>query len=144
MALGFWDVGPFDNDDAADFAGDLDVVTADARVEMVGRVLDRVVTTSDDVDMWHIPKAIAAAALIAAQCPGGDATCPIYGPSTPMPRFPNSLKDLAIDALDNVLASSSWRAVEWNDALQGEQWRRNIIALRKVLDPPQRETLFEI
>jgi hypothetical protein len=64
-ALGFWDVGPFDNDDAADFAGDLDAVTADARIEMVGRVLDRVATANDDVDMWHIPKAVAAAALIA-------------------------------------------------------------------------------
>jgi hypothetical protein len=143
-ALGFWDVGPFDNDDAADFAGDLDAVTADARIEMVGRALDRVVTANDDVDMWHIPKAVAAAALIAAQCPGGEATCPIYGPSTPMPQFPNSLKGLAIDALDNVLAASSWRAVEWNDVSKGEQWRRNIIALRNLLDPPQRETLFEI
>jgi hypothetical protein len=81
-ALGFWDVGPFDNDDAADFAGDLDAVAADARIEMVGRALERVVTTNDDVDMWHIPKAVAAAALIAAQCPGGEAICPIYGPST--------------------------------------------------------------
>ncbi|MFI7080448.1 DUF4259 domain-containing protein [Micromonospora sp. NPDC049903] len=139
--MGFWDVGPFDNDDAADFAGDLDVVAEDVRIEMVGRVLDRVVTANDDVDMG-IPKAVAAAALIAAQCPGGEATCPVYGPSTPMPQFPNSLRGLAVDALDNVLAASSWRAVEWNDAAKGQQWRRNIIALRNVLDPPQRETLF--
>ncbi|MFG1891492.1 DUF4259 domain-containing protein [Micromonospora sp. NPDC049051] len=143
-ALGFWDVGPFDNDDAADFAGDLDAAPADARMEMVGRALDRVVTADDDVDMWHIPKAVAAAALIAAQCAGGEATCSNYGPSTPMPQFPNSLKELAIDALDSVLAASPWRAANWNDVSQGEQWRRNIIALRNVLDPPQREALFEV
>ncbi|RKR86196.1 uncharacterized protein DUF4259 [Micromonospora pisi] len=142
--MGFWDVGPFDNDDAADFAGDLDAATADARIEMVCGALDRVVTANVDIDMWHISKAVAAAALIAAQCPGGEAACPIYGPSAPMPQFPNALKQLAIDALDNVLAASSWRAVEWNDVSKGSQWRGNIIALRNVLDPPQRETLFEI
>ncbi|KAB1161441.1 hypothetical protein F6X68_04410 [Micromonospora sp. AMSO12t] len=53
------------------------------------------------------------------------------------------MKELAIVALDNVLATSPWRAVEWNDASKGEQWRRNIIALRNILDPKQRETLFE-
>lgn len=37
VALGFWDVGPSDNDGAADFAGDLDAATADARIEMVYR-----------------------------------------------------------------------------------------------------------
>ncbi|MER5334196.1 DUF4259 domain-containing protein [Micromonospora sp. NPDC002717] len=142
--MGFWGVGPFDNDDAADFADDLDAATVDVRIEMVGSVLDRVVTAHDDIDMWHAPRAVAAAALVAAQCPGGRATCPIYGPSTPMPQFPSSLKQLAIDALDNVLAASAWRAPEWRDASNGSQWRRNIIALRNVLDPPQRETLFEI
>lgn len=142
--MGFWDVVPFDNDDAADFAGDLDAATAGARTGMVDRVLDRVVTTNDDIDGSHVPRAVAAAALIAAQCPGGAATCPIYGPFTPMPQFPSSLKQLAIDALDNVLAASPWQAVEWNDVSKGEQWRRNIIGLRNLLDPAQRETLFEI
>ncbi|MFG3701721.1 DUF4259 domain-containing protein [Micromonospora sp. NPDC047620] len=92
---GLLDVGPFDNDDAAaDFAGELDAVTADARIEMVGRVLGRVVTANNDVNMWHIPKAVAAAALIAAQCPGGEATGPIYGPSTPMPPLESCGKGL--------------------------------------------------
>jgi hypothetical protein len=45
--MGFWGVGPFDNDDAADFAGDLDEATADARIEMVGSTLERVARVTD-------------------------------------------------------------------------------------------------
>ncbi|MEU5943715.1 DUF4259 domain-containing protein [Micromonospora sp. NPDC047548] len=144
--MGFWDVSPFGNDDAADFAGDLDEATAEARIEMVGSVLDRIAiaSTTDDLDLGDAPRAVAAAALIAAQCPGGEPVCSNYGPSTPMPQFPGYLRRLAIDALDRVVTTPSWLAECWVEASSDSAWRQTINDLRNVLDPPQVETLFDL
>src|SRR5690348_7074160 len=38
-AMGTWDVEPFGNDDAADFANDLDEASTQDRIEMIGSVL---------------------------------------------------------------------------------------------------------
>jgi hypothetical protein len=70
--MGTWDAGPFGNDDAADFAGELDDAPAHTRIEMIGAVLERVANPAeDDPRLSDAPRAVAAAALIAAQCPGG-------------------------------------------------------------------------
>ncbi|WP_374238234.1 DUF4259 domain-containing protein [Actinoplanes sp. DH11] len=75
--MGTWGVGQFDNDDAADFAGDLDDAPAHVRIEMIGAVLERVADpATDDSRLSDAPRAVAAAALIAAPCPNG-------APSTP-------------------------------------------------------------
>ncbi len=141
--MGFWDVGPFDNDDAADFAAELDGAPAGARIDMVGRVLERVATADEDSDVWDAPRALAAAALIAAQRPGGEPVCSTYGPSTPMPQFPDYLIPLAVDSLDRVVATA-WLADNWTDAAHRMAWRRTIRDLRGVLQPPQRESLFDL
>ncbi|MEU9829731.1 DUF4259 domain-containing protein [Micromonospora chersina] len=141
--MGFWDVSPFGNDDAADFAGDLDEATVEARVELVGSVLERV-AHSTDPDIYDAPRAVAAAALVAAQRLGGEPTDSGYGPRTPMPQFPGYLGRLAIDALDRVIATPSWLADYWDVASQGAEWRRTVADLRNVLDPPQSETLFDL
>ncbi len=47
---------------------------------------------------------MAAAALIAAQCPGGDTIDTPYGPERPMPAFPNDLRMLADEALARVIS----------------------------------------
>lgn len=141
--MGTWDVGPFDNDDAADFAGELDDAPAQARIEMIGAVLERVADpTDDDSRLSDAPRAVAAAALVAAQCPGGVLVDPNYGPSTPMPQFPACLRDLAINALDSVISKPTWLAEAWNESPSGPEWRRTISDLRTILDPPQEETLF--
>ncbi|MFD6987164.1 DUF4259 domain-containing protein, partial [Streptomyces sp. NPDC059956] len=41
--MGTWDVGPFDNDTAADFGGDLDEVAAGEREGIVRSALTRVI-----------------------------------------------------------------------------------------------------
>lgn len=143
--MGTWDVGPFDNDDAADFAGELDDAPPQARIEMIGAVLKRVADPAGgDSRLSDAPRAVAAAALIAAQCPGGTPVDPNYGPSTPMPQLPTHLSDLAISALDTVITKPTWLAEAWNESPNGTQWRRTISDLRTVLDPPQRETLFAL
>lgn len=143
--MGTWDAGPFDNDDAADFAGELDDAPAQARIEMIGAVLERVADpTDDDSRLSDAPRAVAAAALIAAQCPGGSPVDPNYGPSTPMPQFPVYLRDLAIKALDSVTTKPTWLAEAWNEGPDGPEWHRAISELRTILDPPQEETLFAL
>ncbi|GGN85126.1 hypothetical protein GCM10010112_65200 [Actinoplanes lobatus] len=61
--MGTWDAGPFDNDDAADFAATLDDAPAHVRIEMIGSVLERVADpASDDSRLSDAPRAVAAAA----------------------------------------------------------------------------------
>jgi hypothetical protein len=143
--VGTWDAGPFGNDDAADFAGELDDASAQARIEMIGAVLERVADrTDDDSRLSDAPRAVAAAALIAAQCPGGVSVDPNYGPSTPMPQFPAHLRDLAVNALDSVVTRPTWLAEAWDESPGGPEWRRAISDLRTILDPPQEGTLFAL
>lgn len=145
--MGTWDIGPFDNDTAADFAGDLDEAAADEREPMVRRVLKRAADCADFLDVADAERAVAAAALVVAQHPDGEPACSNYGPSEPLPDFPADLRTLAIDALDQVVAELSELAELWGDAENGPKWRQDITRLRDVLDPripPQEEALFEI
>jgi hypothetical protein len=47
ITMGTWDVGPFDNDDAADFAGDLDDAASDERENLVRSTLKRAANAVD-------------------------------------------------------------------------------------------------
>ncbi|WP_033342974.1 DUF4259 domain-containing protein [Catenuloplanes japonicus] len=141
--MGTWDVSPFGNDDAADFAFELDDAPAHTRIEMIGAILERVAhPADDDPRLSDAPRAVAAAALITAQYPGGTPITSGYGPTAPMPEFPAYLRNLAIDALDRVITTPTWLAEAWGATPDGPAWRRTISELRKVLDPPQRESLF--
>ena len=142
--MGFWDASTFGNDDAADFALALDEASREARIEMVGAVLERVATSSltEDLSAVDAPRAVAAAALVAAQCPGGKPIPSPDGPTMPMPDFPADFQRLALQALDRLVTEPSWLASSWYDG--GSAWRRTVSDLRQVLDPPQTETLFEI
>ncbi|MCZ9353781.1 DUF4259 domain-containing protein [Streptomyces mutabilis] len=145
--MGTWDIGPFDNDTAADFAGDLDKAAVDEREPMVRRVLKRAADCADFPDAVDAERAVAAAALVVAQHPDGEPACSSYDPSEPLPDFPADLRTLAIDALDQVVAELSELAELWGDAKHGPKWRQDITRLRDVLDPPippQEEALFEI
>ncbi|MFF7205469.1 DUF4259 domain-containing protein [Streptomyces sp. NPDC008141] len=145
--MGTWDVGPFDNDTAADFAGDLDEAASDERESMILGVLKRAANPADYLDTPDAERAVAAAALVVAQHPAGEPACSNYGPSEPLPEFPADLRTLAVDALDQVVAELSELAELWGEAPDGPKWRRGITRLRDVLDPPiplQEDALFEI
>jgi len=143
QVMGTWAVEPFGNDDAADFAFELDDAPAAARIEMIGAVLERV-AHDDDHRLLDPPRAVAAAALVAAQCPAGAPVTSTSGPRTPMPRFPGDLRGLAVQALDRVVEAPTWLTEAWDESPDGPAWRRTIADLRKVLDPPQREALFDL
>lgn len=145
--MGTWDIGPFDNDTAADFGGDLDEAALEERESMIRDVLKRASDPARYLDTPDGERAVAAAALVVAQHPDGEPTCSNYGPSEPLPELPVDLRTLAVDALDQVVSTLSELAELWGEAADGPKWRQDITRLRDVLDPPippQEEALFEI
>lgn len=136
--MGTWDTGPFDNDSAADFAGDLDEAAPEAREALIRGVLLRARDTTGL--LWEAEAAVAAAALIAAQCPGGTPLDPIYGPASPMPAFSPDLRLLAEEALARVAAGDG-PAPGWFAPRKSRAWRSHIHDLRSILAPPPQPQL---
>ncbi|MEU4169316.1 DUF4259 domain-containing protein [Streptomyces sp. NPDC026665] len=148
--MGTWDIGPFDNDTAADFAGDLDESPREERAAMIRSVLQRAADHGEELITPDAERAVAAAALVVAQHPDGEPVCSGYGPSEPLPELPVELRTLAVDALDQVIAELSEIAELWDEVPDGPKWRQGVVRLRDVLDPPvppippQEETLFDV
>ncbi|MEU5289396.1 DUF4259 domain-containing protein [Streptomyces sp. NPDC020755] len=145
--MGTWDTGPFDNDTAADFGGDLDEAAGEEREPMIHGVLVRAASLVDFLGIYDGERAVAAAALVVTQHPDGEPACLSYGPSEPVPELPADLRMLAVDALDQVVSDRSELAEQWAEAANWSKWRQEITRLRDLLDPPippQEEALFEI
>ncbi|MGW9398666.1 DUF4259 domain-containing protein [Streptomyces sp. NPDC055642] len=142
--MGTWDIGPFENDMAADFAYTLD---EDERESLVRATLTRTIQTRDYLESPEGAEAVAAIALIAAQCPGGEPISTSYGPDEALPIFADDLQPLAVEALDRVVAEASELAELWDETPDGPRWRQNIRSLRAVLAPepePQEDLLFDL
>ncbi|MFC9424625.1 DUF4259 domain-containing protein [Streptomyces sp. NPDC056987] len=131
--MGTWDVGPFDNDTAADFCGALDGAAADERKSIVRGALTRVIDTADHLEVSESEVAVAAAALVAAQCPGGEPADPVFGPEELLPDF-TGMRDLALQALDRVMTEPSELMELWDES-DGAPWRANVRQLQNVLLP---------
>ncbi|MGW7088448.1 DUF4259 domain-containing protein [Streptomyces sp. NPDC054871] len=132
--MGTWDFGPFDNDTAADFCGDLDDAPAEDRLGLVHAALDDAVGDGGALDADVAETAVAAAALVAAQCPGGEPVDPVYGPEQPIPDL-LSLREPARQALGRVVSDGSELLELWDES-DGQPWRRSVEALRRVLRAP--------
>ncbi|MBE1534378.1 DUF4259 domain-containing protein [Actinomadura algeriensis] len=132
--MGTWDAGPFDNDKAADFAGDLDDLVEDDRPFWIWAALEAALQ-GEDVNGSDGDVAIAAAAIVASQCPGGDPCDPIYGPETPIPQLPEDLRPLALQAIDRVLGPKSELPELWGTGDQAQEWHANVRRIRSVIGP---------
>ncbi|AZM51260.1 hypothetical protein DMA15_00560 [Streptomyces sp. WAC 01529] len=133
--MGTWDVGPFDNDTAADFGSDLDEAAGDERGGIVRGALTRVIDIVGYLEAPESEQAVAAAALVAAQCPQGEPADPVYGPEEPLPDL-TGLRELALQALDRITTEPSELMDLWAQSDGGGPWRANIRRLRNVLLPP--------
>ncbi|MCP9211509.1 DUF4259 domain-containing protein [Streptomyces cucumeris] len=131
--MGTWDVGPFDNDTAADFCGDLDEAAAGDREGIVRGILTRVIDTAGYLEAPESERAVAGAALVAAQCPEGEPADTAYGPEEPLPDL-TGLRDLALQALDRVMTEPSELMDLWAES-DGGPWRANMRGLQNVLLP---------
>ncbi|MET8742506.1 DUF4259 domain-containing protein [Streptomyces sp. NPDC004728] len=129
--MGTWDTGHFDNDSAADFSGAIDD-KPEAEREAVIRDALAAAIEADYLDSDEGAPAVAAAALVASQCPGGEPVTTAYGPDNPLPVLATDLRPLAVKALDAVLGENSELRELWDDG-GDEEWARGIARLREVL-----------
>ncbi|MEU9575988.1 DUF4259 domain-containing protein [Streptomyces chilikensis] len=131
--MGTWDTGPFDNDTAADFSGDLDDAPEGARAAMVRAVLLRAAGTgaAGHLDADVACEAVAAAALVAAQCPRGEPVDTPYAPGEPLPDL-TGLRAVAAEALGRVVTEPSELLELW----EGDRaWLSVVRGLQDVLQP---------
>ncbi|MGW7328504.1 DUF4259 domain-containing protein [Streptomyces sp. NPDC054840] len=134
--MGTWDVGPFDNDTAADFCSSLDETAEADRPGLVRDALVHVLDADDPLDQQLAVEAVAAAALVAAQCPGGRPVTSAYGPELPVPALPVDLRDIAVRAVDRVEAEPSELRELWAETDKYLHWLRSLQLLRRVLTFP--------
>ncbi len=119
--MGTWDVGPFDNDTAADWCGDLDDAAPEQRVVLIRDALSRVAEHGDEyLDSDDAVEAIAAAAIVASQLPGGTAIDTAYAPDFLLEggivEMADDIPAIAVRALDRVVGDDSeWREL-WEEA----------------------------
>ncbi|MFB7515349.1 DUF4259 domain-containing protein [Streptomyces sp. NPDC056144] len=132
--MGTWDIGPFDNDTAADFSWRVDEAPIEQRAEVLRAAFQEVTGTGDAdyLDSDYAAQAVAAAALVAAQCPGGEALATSYGPKQPLPELPADLRPLAVAALDRTLGPESELLELWEES-GDDTWVTGIRTLRAVL-----------
>ncbi|WP_131737093.1 DUF4259 domain-containing protein [Actinomadura roseirufa] len=130
--MGTWDTGPFDNDTAADFSGQLDALDEDERPAAIRGAFQDVLAETDYLDYYEATIAVAAAALVAAQCPGGKPTDEVYGPDGSIPPLSTDLRPLAVRALDRITAEDSELHELWEET-GAEGWLAEIEALRTIL-----------
>ncbi|MFB7946510.1 DUF4259 domain-containing protein [Kitasatospora phosalacinea] len=139
--MGTWDTGPFDDDTAADFAGDLDDAAPEQRAAMVRAVLTRALHAPDGLDQAGDQHAVAAAALVAAQCPGGEPVTTPYGPEQPLPPLVE-LRPLAARAVVRALGPDSDLTEGWFGHAAFLAWRNGLEQLHAVLRGPGPEPRF--
>lgn len=128
-----WGTGPFDNDDAADFAASLDDLEPEKRPDAIREVLAEAADESDYLERDTGGAAVAAAALVAAQHPDGEPVDSAYGPKQSVPDLPDELRPIAVQALTRVLADDSELTELWTESPDGDAWFAMITALAEIL-----------
>ncbi|MGW1463379.1 DUF4259 domain-containing protein [Streptomyces sp. NPDC002308] len=137
--MGTWGIGHFDNDTAADFGGKLDDSDPEKRAALIEQALEAAVHAGAEgfLDSDEAMEAVAAAALLAAQCPGGEPVATPYGPDEPVPLPGGApspvLLGLAVRALDQVTAETSELRELWGESAEPAEWLAGIGRLRTVL-----------
>ncbi|MBG0825945.1 DUF4259 domain-containing protein [Planomonospora sp. ID91781] len=135
--MGAWDSGPFDNDSAADWCGDLDDAGPDERAGMVRQALLSAADSRDCLDASEGGEAMAAIAIVAAECCGGPPVTSVYAPDFLLEGGKIGLSDdlvpLALRALDRVLGEDSELWQLWEEADGGRSLLAEVEPLRAAL-----------
>ncbi|MFC0540866.1 DUF4259 domain-containing protein [Kutzneria chonburiensis] len=111
--MGAWGAGPFDNDDAADFVGDIGRLGEADRREALRAALTAAVAEEGYLDADIGSVAVAAAALVAS----GE----------------YDLGELVEQALDRVLEDDSELAQLWAEHGDANPWPTEIARLRQAV-----------
>ncbi|MFF9899106.1 DUF4259 domain-containing protein [Streptomyces longispororuber] len=135
--MGTWGTGPFDSDLAADFVDELEGLTHQQVIDVLGRAFQRVIDSGERVDGTDGAEAVAAGALVASTHPDSPIVIdPDDGPSQALPELPASLRASARLGLDRVLQDGSEMATGWVDGADADQWRQEVRHILRALDTP--------
>ncbi len=131
--MGAWGTGTFDNDDAADWAYELDEAVD------LSPVREALAATTDGDGWLEQPEgacALAAAAVLAATFDGDLRGLPDevgeWVDGQPGTSTPGDAR-LALDALVRVMSQDSELRKEWEDSPEGAVWARGVEELRRRL-----------
>ncbi|MBG0831227.1 DUF4259 domain-containing protein [Planomonospora sp. ID67723] len=138
--MGTWDVGPFDNDTAADWCGDLHDAPTEKRPARIRQTLAAVAGQAGYLDSDLACEAIAAAAIVATQRGGPPITSP-YAPDFLLEgdgvEIPDDLVPLALHALDRVCTEDSeWRQL-WEESDAFPEAMAALAPVRDALTRPK-------
>lgn len=112
--MGAWGSGPFDNDEAGDWAWEAD--DADDAAAFVLQTLREASDTGDPLDAGAASRAVAAAAWLASGLPDATIALDGEGPESAPPTADDAQRAAATAALTRVLADDSeWREL-WEEA----------------------------
>ncbi|WP_250403553.1 DUF4259 domain-containing protein [Streptomyces cellostaticus] len=135
--MGTWGTGPFDSDLAADFVDELEGLTHQQVIEVLGRAFQRVIDSGERVDGADGAEAVAAGALVASTLPDSPLVIdPDDGPREPLPELPAVLGASARLALNRVLHDGSAMATGWVDSADAGQWRQEVRQVLEALEAP--------
>ncbi len=135
--MGTWDVGPFDNDGAADFCGTVQDADPSSRPQLIRAALAAAADEDDYLDVDIAQEAIAAAALVASQRPGGPPVTSAYAPDFLRDggrlELTDDLAPLAVRALQRILGEESeWREL-WEETDEATSAMTQLAGLRTAL-----------
>jgi len=134
--MGAWGTGPFDNDDAGDWANELEERGADAIREVFSEVADN----GEDYVEGDLGSAVLAAAEVVARLHGRPGSDPV--PEV-VQHWIDEHRDLAADeglitsarhAVDLVLGETSELLELWEEGGKSADWQAGVEDLRRRLD----------
>lgn len=130
--MGTWGTGPFDSDIAADFVDELEGLTHQQVIDVLGRAFQRVTDSGKRVDGGNGAEAVAAGALVASTLPNSPIVIDLDdGPGQPLPRT----ADLASRVGETRTGPGSPGRIRDGNRLGGQR-RRRPVAPGRATDPP--------
>lgn len=133
-----WQLGPFDNDEAVEWCATLESIDPDERLELVRHTLEAAVTAGPTLAVEEAARAIAAAATVLQSLTGVPASESAYAPRFLLGRddipVAPSLRALAGQALDTILAKGSTWRLRWAGDIEEEEALAVAEDLRTKLD----------
>ena len=135
--MGTWDLGPFDNDVAADWCDDLDHAPKAERAAILRKTFSAAIDEVDYLELNDGSEIVAAAAVVAAHQPNARRIDTPYAPdfltAGQFLDLPDDLAALASRALDRVTGEGT----ELRDTYEGDEfsaWLTSIALVRAELN----------
>ncbi|MDP9395197.1 MAG: DUF4259 domain-containing protein [Actinomycetota bacterium] len=133
--MGAWGTGPFENDDAMDFVGDLSDAPASETDRLLRSALAAAVDTDDYLEAPQACTAIAAAAIVAAATGAYETNSEAVADLVVNRRIDASdeLRELAEQALTRVAGTDSELRETWEDSESKDTVLAELQTMREAL-----------